>query len=168
MKRSEVRVLLGIFSGATFIVANCLGCALKVDYGANRSLVASGTSVTDSSGNSSGNPSENPPANPTPPSEPPPIKNELVVSYAPADQKLSAGSNLLLSVGVKSQLGLPVNYQWSKDGTVLTGQIGDSFVIAKVSKSDTGTYSCAVKDLVGSITVQAAVEVNPGQGQGQQ
>jgi hypothetical protein len=168
VKSVNVRVPLGVISGTIFLVVVCQGCALKMDttpYGTSSHLESSSgnSGVAPVGGGPGGNP---PPGSAVPPSNPPPSGNDVQVTQGlPASQNISAGSALSLKVVAASKNGLTLQYQWSKDGVALAGETTDSLTIAALAKSDAGTYSCAISDADGSISVQAMVNVNNGQGQ---
>jgi hypothetical protein len=51
----------------------------------------------------------------------------------------------------------PLNYQWSKDGAVVTGATADVYRIQPVQAADAGTYTVSVSNMVNSVTSTGAV-----------
>ena len=53
-------------------------------------------------------------------------------------------------------------YQWRHNGTIITGETGDTLMIANVMKSDSGDYRCIVTNEYGDVatlTVTASLMV---------
>ena len=71
-----------------------------------------------------------------------------------ADQSVRTGSKVTLSVSASG--AAPLAYQWSKDGTVIPGVTGSSYVIAAVALSNAGSYTVAISNSFGSTASRAA------------
>jgi hypothetical protein len=66
-------------------------------------------------------------------------------------------SGAAFSLSVEASGGGPLNYQWRKNGSNLTGATNASVHIASAASIDAGTYSVVVKNAAGSITSSIAV-----------
>lgn len=71
-----------------------------------------------------------------------------------ASQSIVAGQRAWFRVNVRGSE--PLQYQWYKDGRVLTGARGVELTIASVAPSDEGTYSVRVSNPAGNIEVLPA------------
>jgi len=86
----------------------------------------------------------------------------LIVTVGPkittqptATQTLNVG--VAYSVFVNATGTATLTYQWSKNGTPITGATGGTFNIASVALTDAATYTCKVTNLVGNVTSSNAV-----------
>jgi glucose/arabinose dehydrogenase len=62
-----------------------------------------------------------------------------------------------VSFSVTVNGGIPLNYQWFKDGTKIEGAVKSTLEIQQVKVSDGGKYTCEIKNSIGSATTQAAI-----------
>src|SRR5438552_2538987 len=84
--------------------------------------------------------------------------NTPTSASAPIDLIRCTGQSASFSV-TASGTG-PISYQWTKNGTNITGAAGDTFSIASVSAADTGTYCAVVTGACNSVTNCASLTVN--------
>src|ERR1700736_1437064 len=85
-----------------------------------------------------------------------------VINIQPASQIVAAGSSVTFTV---SASGLaPIQYQWQRDGTNITGANSAGYVLPVVSQADTGArFSVIVSNNLGSLTSnEATLTVPPG------
>jgi hypothetical protein len=79
----------------------------------------------------------------------------FVDASQPADRSVVAGTSTTFSAEI---LGSgPLNYQWLKDGQVLTNATDASLTIATVLQSDAGAYALRVSNSISTNTTRAAV-----------
>jgi hypothetical protein len=76
------------------------------------------------------------------------------ITSQPAGGALNPGDNAVFSVAVSGTA--PFTYQWSKNGTPITGATSSSFSIAGVQALNAGNYSVVVTNSVGSATSSVA------------
>lgn len=78
-----------------------------------------------------------------------------VIAMAPLDAALLEGSSLSLSVVAT---GSPApTYQWKKNGTDIPGATTSRLTFSSINRTDSGSYSVVVSNVVGSVTSPAAV-----------
>lgn len=77
------------------------------------------------------------------------------ITTQPVSQSVAVGASVSFSV-VASGSGT-LSYQWSKDGTAISGATAASHAIASVASSDAGSYTVTVSNSAGSLTSSAAV-----------
>src|SRR5204862_2298913 len=69
----------------------------------------------------------------------------------PADQTVTAGSNATFTVSAAGTL--PLSYQWSQNGSPLSGATNSSLTLTNVQLSQSGNYYfVVVTNISGSIT----------------
>ena len=86
------------------------------------------------------------------------------VTKQPTNADLKTGDKLVLTVTAG---GEQVQFQWLKDGVEIQGATNDTFQIAAVALSDSGSYTCKVKNSCDSVVSAAArVKVTPKAGPG--
>ena len=86
------------------------------------------------------------------------VNENVVVASAPVSLTNCPGTSASFSV---SATGTGLSYQWSKDGSALTGQTASSLTLANVSAADAGTYSVVVSGICGNaVTSSATLTVN--------
>lgn len=89
--------------------------------------------------------------------------DNIVVSAgeaAPLITKEPDGATRVVSSAVEFSVtasGTSLNYQWQKDGANITGANTASYAIARVRKSDAGTYRCVISNNAGTATTRDAV-----------
>lgn len=76
-----------------------------------------------------------------------------VILSQPASQTVAAGSSVTLTVSTAANDG---TYQWYKNGALIEGATGASYMISPVSTADSGTYYVVVTNSFGSVTSQSA------------
>jgi hypothetical protein len=77
------------------------------------------------------------------------------VATPPASQLVNAGSNVTFSV-IASGTG-PLNYQWRRNGTNITGAASSTYLRSNAQTSDAGDYQVVVTNLYGSVTSVAVL-----------
>jgi kumamolisin len=83
-----------------------------------------------------------------------------VILSQPGSFSVSAGSSFLISVTAIGSGTLA--YQWSKDGTAITGATSSTYFVASATAANAGSYTVVVSNILGSVTSSAAVvTVNP-------
>ena len=76
------------------------------------------------------------------------------ISQGPASKTVVAGTNATFSV---TAFGVaPLNFQWRKDGSDISGAMQSSFTLTNVAASDAGSYSVVVSNAAGSVTSNPA------------
>jgi hypothetical protein len=73
-----------------------------------------------------------------------------VITTAPVGVLASAGAPISLSVAVGGQA--PFTYQWSKNGTAISGATANEFSIATSAATDSGDYTVTISNTAGSTT----------------
>jgi len=77
------------------------------------------------------------------------------ITTQPVSQSVTAGSTVSFSVAAS---GTPTpTFQWTKNGTAITGATGSIFTLAGVSSSDAATYAVVATNSVAPTTSQGAV-----------
>lgn len=79
------------------------------------------------------------------------------ITTQPSAQTVVTGSKVTLTVAATGTA--PLTYQWSKDGSPLSGATSASYVITKSKTTDSGTYSVVVTNGAGTATSDDAVLV---------
>ncbi len=75
------------------------------------------------------------------------------ITTSPADLTVTAGTSATFRA---SAIGTPApTYQWSKDGTAITGATAAAYTIATPTLADTGRFSVAVTNFLGTVTAGA-------------
>lgn len=77
-----------------------------------------------------------------------------LIAQHPASLSVSAGTTVALNVGA-SALPAP-SFQWSKNGTPLSGATSDTLLITEVAAADSAAYTCAVSNSLGTVITRAA------------
>lgn len=78
-----------------------------------------------------------------------------VIQSQPQSAKVAAGGSVTFSVGAT---GLPTpDYQWSRNGTALSGATSASLVLNNLSPANAGSYTVRVSNSLGSVVSSAAV-----------
>ena len=77
------------------------------------------------------------------------------IYFQPADQTVTIGQTAAFSVGVSGTP--PISYQWSFNGTPITGATDSSLVLTNVQRSQAGVYSVEATNGLGSVTSSNAV-----------
>ena len=78
-----------------------------------------------------------------------------VITTAPLSQTVGLGGGLVLSVAA-SGTG-PLSYQWSENGTPLTGASGATYTVPVATAATAGSYTVAVTGAGGTVTSSPAV-----------
>jgi hypothetical protein len=77
------------------------------------------------------------------------------ITTQPLGQSLGLGTSATLNVVATGTS--PLAYQWSKNGTAITGATSASLTFSSLSASDVGSYTVVVSNALGSVTSAAAV-----------
>lgn len=75
------------------------------------------------------------------------------ISY-PKSQTRCTGQKTVLSV--KTVGAMPINYQWKKNGTDISGATSPNYTIESAVAKDAGTYECTIHNTAGSLTTKPA------------
>ena len=78
-----------------------------------------------------------------------------VITKHPITQTISKGSKVIMSVVATG--GLPLSFQWSKAGSIISGATSDTYTINSAALTDAGSYTCIVSNSFGSVTSNIAV-----------
>ncbi len=77
----------------------------------------------------------------------------------PENQTVNAGTNAIFSVVAAG--APPLHYQWLRNGVVIPGAMGSSYLRTNVQPADSGSYSVMVTNAAGAITsIVASLTVN--------
>jgi hypothetical protein len=80
------------------------------------------------------------------------------VTTQPQDTTTTPGTSILFKVVAK---GTALTYQWQKNGNVIPQATSSTYTISSVKPSDSGVYSCIIKNSCGQVTSsQAKLTVN--------
>jgi hypothetical protein len=82
-----------------------------------------------------------------------------VITGQPTNVNFTVGGSFTLAVTATSSL--PITYQWSKNGAVLTGATNSSLVINNASVDDIGSYSVAVANENGAVNSAIVTALTP-------
>jgi len=77
----------------------------------------------------------------------------VIVSH-PASATVNVGGSATFSVTASG--AAPLNYQWKRNGTDISGQTNNSMSIASAQTTDAGSYNCVVSNSSGSVQSNAA------------
>ncbi len=75
------------------------------------------------------------------------------ITTQPAGQTVAVGSSVTFTVVASGTA--PLSYQWSKGGSAIGGAASASYTIASAQAADSGSYSVAVVNSLGSVTSNA-------------
>ena len=82
------------------------------------------------------------------------------ITVQPSSVSVTEGESATLTVTAS---GSSLSYQWSKDGTAISGATSATYTISAATTSDAGSYTVAVTNSGGSVTSNAAtLTVNTG------
>jgi hypothetical protein len=85
-----------------------------------------------------------------------------VFDMQPLSQEVVAGDSVTFSVATT---GDDLSYQWTFDGTNISGATGSSYTIYNVNSAEAGSYACIVTSATGTVTSQTAtLTVDSGSG----
>ncbi len=76
-----------------------------------------------------------------------------VITAQPASQTVAVGGSVTFSVSVT---GTGLTFQWSKDGSPISGAASSSLTLSNVTTSDAGAYSVIVSNTSGTVASSAA------------
>lgn len=77
------------------------------------------------------------------------------ITTQPASASIMAGASVTFTVAASGSG--PLSYQWSKNGTVISGATSATYTIASTQVGDAGNYTCTVTNSAGATTSSAAV-----------
>jgi len=83
-----------------------------------------------------------------------PAGSAPIILRQPVSQTAVVGSNVVLDVYVASSSS--VSYQWTKNGTNISGAIGNTLTLINVQLSDAASYACKTANTVGVVTSSSA------------
>lgn len=78
-----------------------------------------------------------------------------VIKTQPLGLTINLGQNATFTVSLETSGSY--NYQWRKDGTLITGATGSALRLVNVTAAQTGSYSVVVTNASGSVSSNAAV-----------
>lgn len=87
-------------------------------------------------------------------SDPSAILLPAITRQPAGGQSAPAGSDVTFAVSASS--APPINYQWYKDGTPISGATNASLLLPRVRPSDAGSYTVVITNAAGSVTSAAA------------
>ncbi|HEV2330541.1 MAG TPA: immunoglobulin domain-containing protein [Verrucomicrobiae bacterium] len=79
--------------------------------------------------------------------------SELVIDTEPMTQEVVAGDTVTFTVVAT---GGDLSYQWTFDGTNISGATSSSYTINNVNAAEAGSYACIVTSATGSVTSHTA------------
>ncbi len=82
------------------------------------------------------------------------------ITTSPKNVEVVAGDAVTFSVAATGSV--PLEYQWSHDGTPLTGETGPTLTLPTVQGAAAGTYSVTVKNSVDSVSASATLSLISG------
>ncbi len=83
-----------------------------------------------------------------------------LISIPSAEITAYPGSPMLVSVTARSESGLPIVYEWKKDGKVLAGETSNVLVVPSAKPSTAGIYSVSAKTASENKSAEAKVIVS--------
>jgi hypothetical protein len=87
------------------------------------------------------------------------VGGPLNLTQQPADQSLFANATASFSVVASNPNGLPVCYQWRRDGVDIPGANGPTYSFGPVSLADNGAMFDAVVSIIGATTTTTAARL---------
>jgi len=78
------------------------------------------------------------------------VTGPLSIATQPVNQTVNVGSAATFTVAASGTA--PVNYQWTKDGTAISGATGANYSINSAQLSDGGLYAVTVTNSAGTVT----------------
>ena len=70
------------------------------------------------------------------------------ITTQPGSQSVTEGASVTFTVTANG--ASPLTYQWNKNGTAISGATGSTLTLANVHAADTGTYTVAVTNALGT------------------
>ncbi len=83
-----------------------------------------------------------------------------LISIPTPEIKGNVGSPMAVSVVARSESGLPLEYEWKKDGKILKGENSSAYTIPSAKLKDAGVYTVTVKNSLESKLVEAKVAIS--------
>ena len=83
------------------------------------------------------------------------VNTPVSITSQPASVTVTSGSSASFSVTATGTA--PFTYQWSKNGSPITGGTSSTYTIPAATDTNAGTYSVAVTNLVGNVTSANAI-----------
>ncbi len=77
------------------------------------------------------------------------------ITDQPQSTQVLVGNAVTLHVGADGTA--PLDYQWSKDGVVLSGAVGADYTVGSATAADAGSYTVTAHNSAGSVTSAPAV-----------
>lgn len=85
------------------------------------------------------------------------VNGPPVITTQPQNQTVTVGANVSFTVAATGTA--PLNYQWRKSASPITGAISATFTLSNVQPTDTSTYDVVVTNVLGSATSSVATLV---------
>jgi hypothetical protein len=84
------------------------------------------------------------------------VNKAVVFASQPQGGTIPANTSALLVAGVDPTSTRPLSFQWTRNGTNITGATSQSYSITSMQASDAGDYRLIVSNVSGSVTSQVA------------
>ena len=81
----------------------------------------------------------------------------------PSSQSVEVTHNATFTTMVTGVGSNSFTYQWRHNGTIISGETGDTLIIRNVAPNNTGVYSCKVINLYGDIDSSLASLIVTGE-----
>ena len=84
------------------------------------------------------------------------------MTVMPSSQSVEVTHNATFTTMVTGVGSNNFNYHWRHNGTIISGETGDTLIIRNVALNNTGYYSCIVVNLYGDSNSSSATLVVTG------
>ena len=95
------------------------------------------------------------------------------ITSEPNSQTIATGATVVLTAGAQPSWTIPpystapISYQWSMNGSAVSGATNSSLMLTNTSAANQGSYTCAISNVYGSVTTSPATvtvqaTANPG------
>jgi hypothetical protein len=87
------------------------------------------------------------------------VNAPLVITRQPVSRSASLGENaaLAFSITATATAGVPIEYQWRRNGVTLVGETGSTLALSSIKASDFAAYSVTVSTPTSTVTSSPAV-----------
>ena len=79
------------------------------------------------------------------------------MTVMPSSQSVEVTHNATFTTMVTGVGSNSFTYQWRHNGTIISGETGDTLVITNVTESNSGNYDCIVDNQLGDTNTSAVV-----------